>query len=255
MQSVVDTLPNASRSEGAASQIPRRASFRRAVEDLGGGTIFAFKLVQLLAILGLLGTSLAQLILGTRVAVAYNLLKPTEVVQIAQCALYAYLAVLGSLALFGAPPLNGRAYNHASWILALVWGVYMYRDVYPLATLNKTPVDTTEGPAFYAKFVLLTIAAVLVPVFVPRKYAPANPKVRPRRLHVSVFPCIFLTPLCRRCSSRTQSRRRPWGHCTPSRSSVPLYGLRGSFRTLRSTCSLPWPTTTTCETSLGKVSP
>ena len=180
MQSVVDTFRNAGRSEGAASQIPRRASFRRAVEDLGGGTIFAFKLVQLLAVLGLLGTSLGQLILGNRVAVAYHLLKPTEVAQIAHCALYAYLAVLGSLALFGVPPLNGRAYSHVSWILVLVWGTYMYRDVYPLATLNKAPIDTAEGPIFYAKFALLTIAAVLVPIFVPRKYVPANPKVRPR---------------------------------------------------------------------------
>ncbi|KAM5539772.1 hypothetical protein V8D89_006585 [Ganoderma adspersum] len=111
-----------------------------------------------------------------RDVVSYDLLKPTEVVRTAQCALYGYLTVLGSLALFGRPPLNGRAYGHASWILALVWGAYMYRDVYPLVTLNKTPVDTAEGPIFYAKFALLTIAAVLVPVFVPRKYAPANPK-------------------------------------------------------------------------------
>ena len=90
----------------------------------------------------------------------------------------AYLAILASLALFGRPSLTGRAYGHASWILVLVWGAYIYRDVYPLATFDKTPADIADGPYLYAKFALLTIAAVLVPLFVPRKYVPFNTKVR-----------------------------------------------------------------------------
>ena len=60
----------------------------------------------------------------------------------------------------------------------LVWGAYIYRDVYPLATFDKTPADIADGPYLYAKFALLTIAAVLVPLFVPRKYVPFNTKVR-----------------------------------------------------------------------------
>ena len=72
--------------------------------------------------------------------------------------------------------LKGHAYGHTSWLLALIWGTYMYRDVYPLVTLDKTPMDTAEGPFLYAKFTLLTIAAVFVPVFVPPKYVPVNPK-------------------------------------------------------------------------------
>ena len=86
----------------------------------------------------------------------------------------AYLAILASLALFGRPSLTGRAYGHASWILVLVWSAYIYRDVYPFATLDKTPADISEGPFLYAKFALLTVAAVLVPLFVPRKYIPFN---------------------------------------------------------------------------------
>ena len=54
----------------------------------------------------------------------------------------------------------------------------MYRDVYPLATLDRIPADIAEGRFFYAKFTLLTIAAVFIPLFVPRKYDPVNPKVR-----------------------------------------------------------------------------
>ena len=67
-------------------------------------------------------------------------------------------------------------YAHASWILVLVWSAYVYRDVYPLATLDTTPTDIAEGPFLYAKFTLLTTAAILVPIFVPRKYVPLNPK-------------------------------------------------------------------------------
>ncbi len=87
----------------------------------------------------------------------------------------AYLAVLASFSIFGRSSLNGRAYGHASWILVLVWGVYMYRDVYPLATVNTTPSDTAEGLFLYAKLALRTIAAVIVPIFFPRKYVPVNP--------------------------------------------------------------------------------
>ena len=84
---------------------------------------------------------------------------------------------LASVAVFGKPSVTSRAYYHVSFILALVWGTYMYRDVYPLATLDRAPMDTGEGALFYVKFTLLTIAAVFIPLFVPRKYIPLNPKV------------------------------------------------------------------------------
>ncbi|KAM5539757.1 hypothetical protein V8D89_006570 [Ganoderma adspersum] len=182
LQAVADAFTKNGLSEAAPgsadSQIPGRPRFRQILENLGGGTIFAYKSVQLLAVLSLLGISTAQLTLQNAAsAVSHNLLGTTQAVQLAQCALYAYLAVLASLALFGRPSLSGRAYGHASWILVLVWGAYIYRDVYPLATLDKTPADIADGPYLYAKFTLLTIAAVVVPLFVPRKYVPFNAKV------------------------------------------------------------------------------
>ena len=118
----------------------------------------------------------------------------------------AYLAILGSLALFGGPSLNGRAYAHASSIAALVWSAYIYRDVYPLATLDKTPADSTEGPLLYAKLALLTIAAVVVPSCVPRKYVPLNPNVS-SSFHARM--AISSNTRCRKLSSRIQSRRPP----------------------------------------------
>ena len=88
-----------------------------------------------------------------------------------------YLAALAAVSVFGKPSVASRAYYHDSFILVLVWSAYVYRDVYPLATLDRVPADSAEGPFFYAKFSLLTIAAVFIPLFVPRKYVPVNPKV------------------------------------------------------------------------------
>ncbi|PIL29335.1 ATP-binding cassette transporter [Ganoderma sinense ZZ0214-1] len=183
LQSIADAFRKKGPSEDvtvcAGSQTPRREFLRQALENLGGGTIFAYKLVQLLAVLGLFGISLDQLILQNwDDAASHGLLGAVsaQVVEIAPCVVYAYLAILGLLALFGRPSLNGRAYAHASTILVLVWSMYLYRDVYPLVTLDKTPVDLAEGPVLYAKFALLTVAAVLVPSFIPRKYVPVNPK-------------------------------------------------------------------------------
>ncbi|EJF59658.1 P-loop containing nucleoside triphosphate hydrolase protein [Dichomitus squalens LYAD-421 SS1] len=160
------------------SEPETRSCFRRALENVGGGTIFAFKLAQLLGILGLFGVSLAQLALQNRETASHNLLASShwQIVQAAQCVLYAYLAALAAVAVFGRPSVNSRAYGHVSFILVFVWSAYMYRDVYPLATLDRTPADTGDGALLYAKFALLTITAVVIPLFVPRKYVPVNPK-------------------------------------------------------------------------------
>lgn len=38
-------------------------------------------------------------------------------------------------------------------------------------------MDSDEGQLLYAKLMLLTIAAIIVPLFVPRVYVPLDPKV------------------------------------------------------------------------------
>ena len=92
LQSFVDALHKKGLSEdvpiSAGSNIPRGRFLQKSVENLGGGTIFAYKLVQLLAILGLLGISLAELILENWENASHNLLGTGQVVLIAQCAIY-----------------------------------------------------------------------------------------------------------------------------------------------------------------------
>ena len=64
-------------------------------------------------------------------------------------------------------------------MLAFLWGAYIYRDIWPLATVLLSPADEAEGPLMWAKLALLSVAGVIIPLTIPRKYEPVNPKVRP----------------------------------------------------------------------------
>ena len=95
LQTIIRTLSKSSgRLEGASVissefQTLGRSRFRQILDNLGGGTIFAYKFIQLLSILGLLGISTAQLALQNAASAASrDILGTAEVVQFAQCALY-----------------------------------------------------------------------------------------------------------------------------------------------------------------------
>ena len=68
------------------------------------------------------------------------------------------------------------AANLLTFLSAL--GVYAYRDLWPLAKYNGRPADVAEGPVLWIKIALLAFTAVFIPLFVPRKYIPLDPKVR-----------------------------------------------------------------------------
>ena len=92
LQSFVDALHKKGLSEdvsvSAGSNTPRGRFLQKSVKNLGGGTIFAYKLFQLLVILGLLGISLAELTLQNRDNASHDLLGTAQVGLIAQCAVY-----------------------------------------------------------------------------------------------------------------------------------------------------------------------
>ncbi len=60
----------------------------------------------------------------------------------------------------------------------MLWAVYLYRDVWPVATVNLAPADKAEGPFLWAKIALLSVAGFVVPMIIPKKYTPVNPEVR-----------------------------------------------------------------------------
>ena len=57
--------------------------------------------------------------------------------------------------------------------------VYIYKDIWPLATYTESPKDLPrEGNILWLKLAVLVVASVCVPLFIPRSYVPVNPKVR-----------------------------------------------------------------------------
>jgi len=67
--------------------------------------------------------------------------------------------------------------KHLATILLALFGVYLYRDIWPLATFTKQPSDSVEGWLLWAKITILAVISVIIPLFMPRYYVPFDPKV------------------------------------------------------------------------------
>ena len=67
--------------------------------------------------------------------------------------------------------------RHNNFVLFIALAVYVYRDVWPLATYTEKPVDESEDALLWIKLIVLFITAVIIPLFVPRQYVPVDPKV------------------------------------------------------------------------------
>ncbi|RPD70679.1 P-loop containing nucleoside triphosphate hydrolase protein [Lentinus tigrinus ALCF2SS1-7] len=176
VQSAVDLGKASNKSDDAAelATVTSRPSYiHNRLSGVGGLTIMAFRVVQLLAILALLGISIAEFVLNTA---TIEVLSDSRIVQVVQIALFAYLSVLGLLQVSGSSQVNRRAHAHVSWLLFFVWSAYLYRNVWPLARVDRIPIDAAEGPFLWAKLALLSVAGVVIPVIVPRRYTPVNPK-------------------------------------------------------------------------------
>jgi hypothetical protein len=55
--------------------------------------------------------------------------------------------------------------------------VYTYRDLLPLATFTRTPVDIAEGWLLWAKIAVVALASIAIPLIIPRQYTPVSGNV------------------------------------------------------------------------------
>jgi hypothetical protein len=67
--------------------------------------------------------------------------------------------------------------RHNNFVLFVALAVYVYRDIWPLATYTENPVDASEGMLLWTKLIALFTTAVVIPLLVPRQYVPVDPKV------------------------------------------------------------------------------
>ncbi|KAI0918391.1 hypothetical protein AcV5_002391 [Taiwanofungus camphoratus] len=159
-------------AEGTGGQ----SSVVRHVRRLGGPVIFAFKCARLLSCIALSGLCIFAPVSEERRRLSPGLTKPDDWYQIEASGIYGYALLLALASVAAKPWLSRLASRHLSTVLFLCWAVYVYRDIWPLATFTLNPVDAAEGGILWTKIALLTIAAVVVPLCMPRQYIPLNPK-------------------------------------------------------------------------------
>ncbi|TBU23091.1 hypothetical protein BD311DRAFT_811015 [Dichomitus squalens] len=148
---------------------------RSHVAKLGGPVIYGFKVVRFLSTLAPLGLSIATLILSDRNDDSeYSF--DSRWVSFGLIGTYTYVSLLGFASLVSNLHLSRLVTRHLVTVLLMTWAVYVYRDLWPLATFTLQPADASEGSLLWAKVSVLTFAAVIIPLVVPRQYIPVDPK-------------------------------------------------------------------------------
>ena len=196
----------------------------------GGPVIFTFKVLRLFGCLTLLGVSLATFILeeaGDIDDMLYGVngkwgkkrrkhkhtneqFTQAEWVQVAlvltsvrfvTCS-YLFLlrltgyqtftSLLALISVSSRPRCSRLVSNHLTLLLLALFGVYLYRDIWPMATFNKNPVDSAEGWLLWAKLFILSVTSVVLPLFQPRQFTPVNPQDNAKPSPEQTTPLISL---------------------------------------------------------------
>ncbi|KAF7322651.1 ATP-binding cassette transporter [Mycena chlorophos] len=186
------------------------AEFRQHVTSHGGPVIFTFKLVRLVACLALLGLSITSLAL-TKKSDAQNIfgkwgkkhpkhgpssgLSTAEWLQLGVSMVFFYASVLAITTVAAKRRWSQVAVKHLNVLLLAIFFTYFYRDIFPLVTYRHVPVDASEGWIIWAKVATVFVAALVVPLFIPRQYIPVDPKnpmpVPNPEQTASIFSLVF----------------------------------------------------------------
>ncbi|KAJ7776222.1 P-loop containing nucleoside triphosphate hydrolase protein [Mycena metata] len=135
------------------------------IQKHGGKTIFAFRTARLVGCVALLGLSSAAL-----------LLDDGQAQEIGMCGVYFYSAVLAIMSISANVKWSRIAIRHLNTVLLCTLAVYLYRDVFPLATNTLTPADIWEGQLLWPKIAILLAVSGIIPLIIPRQYIPLDSK-------------------------------------------------------------------------------
>ncbi|KAH9854915.1 multidrug resistance-associated ABC transporter [Lenzites betulinus] len=145
------------------------------IARLGGPVIFGFKIARLLLTLALLALSITTVVTGGATdGDEYSV--NVRLVGFGLIAAYVYASLLAFVSVVSSLSVSTLVSRHAAFLLLVTWAVYFYRDVWPLATFTLHPVDAAEGALLWAKVFILTLAAIVVPLFSPSAYIAVDPK-------------------------------------------------------------------------------
>ncbi|KJA13741.1 hypothetical protein HYPSUDRAFT_530239 [Hypholoma sublateritium FD-334 SS-4] len=156
-----------------------RSWIQRRIDDIGGIHIFSFVVVRLVGCLTLLALSLVNLFASNELEGA-PFLPPFRRVLFEWSAIsvpiaFGYSSILAILSL-SVKKWSTSSTRYNILLLLMTFATYAYRDLWPLATYTQQPKDIHEGWLLWIKIAILFATAVIIPLFIPRRYIPVDPK-------------------------------------------------------------------------------
>ncbi|KAF9553875.1 multidrug resistance-associated ABC transporter [Agrocybe pediades] len=150
-----------------------KMSIQERIRYVGGKTIFTFMVTRLVGCVALLGLSLYT-IRGCEINLGDIEGAFKDCPELFLTLTFAYSTLLSLVSLFSTTYGTwSTRYNIVILLSAL--GVYVYRDIWPLATYTQRPADTQEGALLPIKMIILAWTSLGVPLFIPRRYVPVDP--------------------------------------------------------------------------------
>ncbi|KZT60612.1 multidrug resistance-associated ABC transporter [Calocera cornea HHB12733] len=160
----------------SSAQLSITGRIRQAVHTRGGTTVFTYDLIRLICTGALFILSILSVVFHNGSSTeGWSLTCPARAELIATFASgYATL-----LCTFGAI-LHSRGRivcnAHAAFTLLVLFGVFAYRNIYPLMYLDGRPSDDDIPWMMYARGTLVTLSGLVIPVLIPRTYVPVDPE-------------------------------------------------------------------------------
>ncbi|PCH35576.1 hypothetical protein WOLCODRAFT_80373 [Wolfiporia cocos MD-104 SS10] len=197
----------------------KSTSIAQRVASLGGPTILAFHAVQLLAclILAVLETFTSYLLWSE--ARGHVTMTAQAWLHVGLLATYVYSLALAVVSILSSPSVNVLVVRHLNAVLLSALAIYVYRDVWPLITYTLVPLDADLDRLLWYKIGVLTVAAVVVPLLIPRRYIPfdpENPSINPSpEQTASLMSMMLYTWLDPTVSEASRSRHLPLDRFPP----------------------------------------
>ncbi|KAF9564153.1 multidrug resistance-associated ABC transporter [Agrocybe pediades] len=152
----------------------RAPYLKQCIENAGGQYPFYFVVGRLLGCLVLLGISIYDMFVssGIRLSIPPGLphILPTRP-EAYMLLTYLYCTILAVMSVVSIRwSVLATRYNVIT--LLSVFGVYAFRDLWPLATTTQRPIDALEGKLIWLKIFVLFFTAVVIPTAAPRRHTP-----------------------------------------------------------------------------------
>ncbi|PBK67572.1 P-loop containing nucleoside triphosphate hydrolase protein [Armillaria solidipes] len=185
----VDTDEEPAEIDPAVRATDYLQQFKDHVSQSGGTKIFTYRVLRLVGCLGLLGLSIAILVLDIEESYISDIrdkaqkkrpysdtwLKPKEWLTTSLCLTFLYTFLLAVISVTAHKRWSRVAIRHLNTILTITASIYVYRDIAPLATFTGVPLDASEGCILWTKIAVLLFTGIVIPLVVPREYIPVDP--------------------------------------------------------------------------------